>query len=79
MMSFFGVPCYWLLNKNRRFFLSFFRTQYSRPLEFGSTPSGLFSLRLMFKRSKLESKGDVSVTRIGDTLSHGFPQTVQVL
>ena len=30
----------------------------------------------MFNRSKLESLGDVSVTRIGDTLSYGFPQTV---
>ena len=29
----------------------------------------------MFDRSKLESLGDVSVTRIGDTLPHGFPQT----
>ena len=26
--------------------------------------------------SKLESLRDVSVTRIGDTLSYGFPQTV---
>ena len=30
----------------------------------------------MFDRSKLESLHDVSVTRIGDTLSYGFPQTV---
>ena len=30
----------------------------------------------MFDRSKLESLRDVSVTRIGDTLSYGFPQTV---
>ena len=29
----------------------------------------------MFDRSKLESLRDVSVTRIGDTLSYGFPQT----
>ena len=29
----------------------------------------------MFERSKLESLRDVSVTRIGDTLSYGFPQT----
>ena len=35
----------------------------------------LFSLRLMFDRSKLESLRDVSVTSIGDTLSHGFPKT----
>ena len=35
-------------------------------------PSGLFSLRLMFERSKSESLRDVSVTRIGDTFSHGF-------
>ena len=30
----------------------------------------------MFDRSKLESLRDVSVTRIGDTFSYGFPQTV---
>ena len=35
----------------------------------------LFSLRLRFERSKLESLRDVRVTRIGDTLSYGFPQT----
>ena len=29
----------------------------------------------MFERSKLELLRDVSVTRIGDTLSYGFPQT----
>ena len=29
----------------------------------------------MFDRSKLESLRDESVTRIGDTLSYGFPQT----
>ena len=29
----------------------------------------------MFDRSKLESLCDVSITRIGDTLSCGFPQT----
>ena len=28
----------------------------------------------MFESSKLESLRDVSVTRIGDTLSYGFPQ-----
>ena len=61
--------------ENRRYFPSFFPTQHSRQLEFGSTPSNLFSLRLMFERSKLESLRDVSVTRIGDTLSYGFPQT----
>ena len=36
---------------------------------------GLFSMGLMFDRSKLESPRDVSVTRISDTLSYGFPQT----
>ena len=35
----------------------------------------LFSLRLVFDRSKLEPLRDVSITRIGDTLSYGFPQT----
>ena len=44
-------------------------------LEFGLTPSGLFSLRLTFELSKSESLRDVSVTRIGDTFSYGFPQT----
>ena len=53
----------------------FFRTKYSRPLKFILTPSGLFSLRLMFEHSELESLRDVSVTKIGDTLSYGFPQT----
>ena len=61
--------------ENRRYFPSFFPTQHSRQLEVGSTPSHLFPLRLMFERSKLESLRDVSVTRIGDTLSYGFPQT----
>ena len=30
---------------------------------------------LMFERSKSESLRDVSVTRIGDALSYGFPWT----
>ena len=47
----------------------------SKPLELWSTPSCLFSLRLMFDCSKLESLRDVSITRIDDTLSYGFPQT----
>ena len=34
------------------------------------------SLRLMFERSKLDLLRDVSITRIGDTLSYGFPRTV---
>ena len=38
-------------------------------------PSDLFSMRLMFKRSKSESLHDVSITIIGDTLSYGFLQT----
>ena len=42
-------------------------------------PSHLFSLRLMFDLSKFESLHDVSVTRIGDTLSYGFLQTEVVL
>ena len=29
----------------------------------------------MFELSKSESLRDVSITRIGDTLSYGFPQT----
>ena len=39
-------------------------------------PSCLFSLRLMFDCSKLESLRDVNVTRISDTLSYSFTQTV---
>ena len=61
--------------ENHRMFPSFFRKQQSTPLESRSTPSRLFSLRLMFDRSKLESLRDVSVTTIGDTLSLGFPKT----
>ena len=49
-----------------------------RSLEFRSTPSGLFSLKLMFERSKSESVRDVSVTRVGDTFYHSFPQTVML-
>ena len=30
----------------------------------------------MFDHSKLESLHDVNITRISDTLSYGFPQTV---
>ena len=37
-----------------------------------STPSGLFSLRLMFGRSKLESLRDVRVTKISDTFPMVF-------
>ena len=37
--------------------------------------SGLLSLKLKFNCSKLKSLCDASVTRIGDTLSYGFPQT----
>ena len=33
----------------------------------------------MFDRSKLESLRDVSVTRIGDTLSYGFPEIVYIV
>ena len=32
----------------------------------------------MFDRSKLELLRDVTVTRIGDALSYGFPQTEQL-
>ena len=32
----------------------------------------------MFERSKIESLRDVSITRIDDTLSYGFPQTALV-
>ena len=74
-MTFFCWPAKFKFNQsaeNRSIFPSFFRTQLSRPLEFRSTPSRLFSLRLIFHRSKLESLRDVSVTRIGDTLSYGF-------
>ena len=62
--------------KNHRIFPSFIQTQKSRPLEFRSMPSCLLSLRLMFKHLKLESLGDVCVTRIVDTPSYSFLQTV---
>ena len=61
------------LPKTIEFFLH--SVERSSRLEFESTPSRLFSLRLMFDRSKLESLRDVSVTRIGDAFSYGFPQT----
>ena len=73
---------YWYLRppyqsaENQNICPSFFRTQWSRPLEFRSTPSCLFSLRMIFEHLKLESRRDVSITSIGDTLSYGFPQTV---
>ena len=41
-------------------------------LEFGLTPSGLFSLRVTFEFPKSESLRDVSVTRIGDTFPMVF-------
>ena len=44
--------------ENHRIFPSFFRT-LSISLELGLTPSGLFSLRLTFERSKSESLRDV--------------------
>ena len=62
--------------ENHRIFLRSFERSIRNRLEFESTPSRLFSLRLMFDRSKLESLRDVCVTRIGDTLSCGFLQTV---
>ena len=65
--------------ENHRIFPSFFRTQSSRSSEFRSTPFGLFPLRLMFERSKSESLRDESVTRIGNTLSYGFPQSALVI
>ena len=55
-----------------KIFPSFSRTQCSISLEFGLTPSGLFSLRLTFELSKSESLRDVSVTRIGDTFPTVF-------
>ena len=58
--------------KNHRIFPSFFRTLLSISLEFGLTPSCLFSLRLAFERSKSESLRDGSVTRVGDTLPTVF-------
>ena len=39
-----------------------------RPLEIGSMPSGLFSLKPMSERSKSESLRDLSIT-------NGFPKT----
>ena len=45
-------------------------------VKFRSTPSSLSSLKLVFERSKSGSLRGVSVTRIDNTLSYGFPQTV---
>ena len=39
----------------------------------------VFFFGLIFDHSKLESLCDISVTRIGDALSYGFPQTVTCL
>ena len=71
------VPIFCLFQsaEDHRIFPSFFRAQWPRPLELRSTPSGLFSLRLMFERSKSESLRYVIVTRAGDTLSRRFLQT----
>ena len=41
--------------------------------------SDLFSSRLVFEHLKSELLRDVSVSRIGNTLSYGFPQTVKSL
>ena len=56
--------------ESHRIFPSFFRKQWPKALEFESTSSRLFSLKLMFDRLKLESLRDVSVTKTGDTLSY---------
>ena len=58
--------------ENHRIFPSFFRKQWSISLEFGLTPSGLFSFRLTFELSTLESLRDVRVTRIGDVFPTVF-------
>ena len=58
--------------ENHRIFRSFFRTVQSISLEFEITPSGLASLRLTFELSELESRHDVSVTRIGGTFPTVF-------
>ena len=42
-----------------------------------STPPNLFSLKLIFESWKSESQHDISITRISDTLSYCFLQTVQ--
>ena len=46
-----------------------FRTPHSQRLEFRSTPSSLFSMKLVFERLKIESYHDVSVTKIGESVS----------
>ena len=62
--------------ENRRFFPPLSRAQLSRPLEFRSTPSNLFSLKREFEHSELESHRDVSVTRIDDYAKDGGPEVV---
>ena len=71
-IAFYMAPDQVQSAENHRIFPSFFRTQWSISLEFGLTPSGLFSLRLTFELSKSESLRDVSVTRIGDTFPTVF-------
>ena len=46
-----------------------FRTSHSQRLEFRSTLSSLFPMKLVFERLKIESYHDVSVTRIGESVS----------
>ena len=37
---------------------------------------GMSRKKLVFEHSKSQSQSEVNVTKIGDTLSYGFPQTV---
>ena len=46
-----------------------FGTPHSQRLEFRSTSSSLFSMKLVFERLKIESYHDVRVTRIDESVS----------
>ena len=65
------------LPKTVEFFLLSFKFSGRNHYVFRSRLSGLFSLKLTLNHLKLESLCDVSITRIGDTLSYSFSQTVK--
>ena len=66
-------------SENHDIFPSFFRVLWSRPLGLRAMRSRLFSLKLIFEHSKSESLCYVIITRIGETLPCGFPQTASVV
>ena len=64
-MQLLRVPWSLFSQKTKTFFLrSFLNTVVKTATELTSTPSNLFSLKLIFEHWKSESQRDVSVTRI---------------